>query len=225
MTTSEVPTAMGIGSPASRASAGTSRKPPPAPTSPLITPTAMPSRTIRTTGRCWSPSAPVASLRPRSIARPAAIMITVNATNSIVPGMNRATRPRHSAGHRDHAEACGDAPAHPAGSGMGDRRDRAGHPDHEQGRGDGVLGFHASYAGEQRNGQDGSAAAEEAQRNATKTARPKVNAIIPVSSLWPGRATHRRVGPRSSGRHRWHRGCGADATAPSPSRGVGQCRD
>ena len=35
----------------------------------------------------------VVSLRPRSIATPAAIMITANATSRTVPGMNRATRP------------------------------------------------------------------------------------------------------------------------------------
>ena len=46
------------------------------------------------------------------------------------------------------------------------RADRAGHADHQQGRGDGRLGVHAGHVGQQRDGQDRSAAAEQAQRDA-----------------------------------------------------------
>ena len=70
------------------------------------------------------------------------------------------------AGHGRCAEERGDAPPHPAGPGVGDRADRTGHPDHQQRRGDGRLGVHAGHVGQQRDGQDRSPAAQQAQRDA-----------------------------------------------------------
>ncbi len=88
MTTSDVPTATGIGSPASSASAGTTRKPPPAPTSPVTRPTASPSSTILLAdGSRVGPSSAGAPRRPRSIATDVAIIVSANAIISTVLGM------------------------------------------------------------------------------------------------------------------------------------------
>ena len=86
ITTSDVPTATGIGRPPSRASAGTSRNPPPAPTSPLMMPTLAPCSMILPIG-----SGPVdsssTSRRPRSMATAAAIMMSAKAISRTLPGM------------------------------------------------------------------------------------------------------------------------------------------
>ena len=92
ITTSEVPTAAGMGSPPSRASAGTRRNPPPAPTSPLISPTVAPCSTILTTGSGPADSSP-RSLRPRSMAIAAKIMISAKAMSRMLPGTKCASRP------------------------------------------------------------------------------------------------------------------------------------
>ena len=93
ITTSDVPTAIGMGSPPSRASAGTTRKPPPAPTRPVTRPTTRPSATTLPTGNDEGAAPGSTSLRPRSMATAVAIMIAAKPISSTDPGMKRASRP------------------------------------------------------------------------------------------------------------------------------------
>ena len=94
-------------------------------------------------------------------------MITANAMSSDrsrdEPGQQAAGV---GAGHGRQAEEHRHAPAHPVRPRVRDRADRAGHPDHQQRRGDGRLGVHAGHVGQQRDGQDRSPAAQQAQRDA-----------------------------------------------------------
>lgn len=92
MTSSDVPTATGMGRPPSRTSAGTIKNPPPAPTSPVTSPTTTPSTSTRTTGS--SVCAGLSGVRrPRIIAAAVASIMSANATSKTVPGMNSAIRP------------------------------------------------------------------------------------------------------------------------------------
>ena len=94
MITNEVPTAMGIGSPPSRTSAGTNRNPPPAPINPVTMPTTRPTAAILASGRrCEFSVVAALFLRPRSIAMAVPTIITAKPTSSTVPGMNLARWP------------------------------------------------------------------------------------------------------------------------------------
>ena len=81
-----VATAFGIDSPPSKASAGTTRKPPPAPTRPVTKPTIRPSRTMRNNGSpaCGRPV--VDCLRPRIIATAVTAITTPKAARRSGPG-------------------------------------------------------------------------------------------------------------------------------------------
>ena len=95
MTRSEVPTAAPIGSPPRRTSAGTTRKPPPAPTRPVTPPTTRPSASTFGRGSSAGSAAPSAApaLRPRIIATAVTSIIAPKRRSSTLAGMNFATRP------------------------------------------------------------------------------------------------------------------------------------
>src|SRR5690606_21608957 len=70
------------------------------------------------------------------------------------------------AGHARRAEDQAGAPPHLTGPGVRDRADRAGDADHQQRGRDRRFGVHPGHIGQQRHHQDGTPAAEQAQRHA-----------------------------------------------------------
>ena len=69
------------------------------------------------------------------------------------------------AGHGSRSEDACHLPSHPAGPGVRDGADGAGDAYDEQRCGDGLLGIHPGDIGQQRDGEDRSTAAEQAQRD------------------------------------------------------------
>ncbi len=66
-------------------------------------------------------------------------------------------------GHAGHAEHHTGPPLDAAGPCVRDRADRTGDAYHQQRGGDGLFRIHASHVGQQRDGQDRTAATEQAQ--------------------------------------------------------------
>ena len=99
ITSREVPTAAGMAKPPSNARAGTTRKPPPAPTSPVITPTTKPSRTTRRRGRDRgsSPGPERLFFFPRSMLTAVATIMRAKAIISKAPGRWPPTKPPRKA--------------------------------------------------------------------------------------------------------------------------------
>ena len=123
ITISEVPTAMGIGRPLSRARAGTTRNPPPAPTRPVTRPTASPSARITAIGMRCGHSRISRLLRPRSMAMAVAIIITAKPISRIVPGNELANQAAGvGADHARRTEDQARAPLHPTGACVRDTR-------------------------------------------------------------------------------------------------------
>jgi len=86
MTSREVPTARFMGTRASSTSAGTIRKPPPTPTSPVSAPTARPSRATSARPPAEAArSSMCASRRPRSMNAAAASMTSANRVSCAAP--------------------------------------------------------------------------------------------------------------------------------------------
>ena len=73
---------------------------------------------------------------------------------------------RVGAGHPGDTEDQPGPPLHAACPRVRDRRHRTGRPDDEQRRGDGLFGIHPRDIGQQRNGENRPAAAEQPERDA-----------------------------------------------------------